>query len=91
MVGVFREHLLDDLFEVGGNLLRKFKLFGVHDLNQFSDGVRLEGAHSENHLVEDNSERPDVCLIGVYLSSQDLGCHVDGRTEHGFGNFLRRT
>ena len=48
----------------------------------------LIGADPEKHLVQHNTQGPDVSLHCVVLASEDLGSHVDGRPQHCFGHVL---
>lgn len=65
---------------------RKFQLSFLEHFDELGDGGRLEGAEPVEHLVEDDSQRPDVCFGAVDLSPEDFGRHVDGRPKHGFGH-----
>ena len=49
---------------------------------------RLIGTHPEKHLVEHNTQGPDVSLHCVVLASKYFRSHVDGRPQHCFGHVL---
>ena len=46
---------------------------------------------SEQHLIKDDSQRPNICFIGVDLAFENFRGHVDGGAEHGFSHFVRRS
>ena len=86
--GIFGEHSGDEGFEKWGEGTWKLKIFAVEDFDEVGDWVGLEGAHSENHFIDHNSQGPDICFVGVDLSFENFGSHVDGRAKHGFGHLV---
>jgi hypothetical protein len=74
-----------DLLQGGGDLgrVRNDHILILQHFDEFGDGLAFEGTLSKDHLVEHNSQGPDVCLCGVYFSLDDFGGHVDGGAEHG--------
>lgn len=43
---------------------------------------------SEEHLVEDDADRPDISLAVVLCPSEDLGSHVKWGAQHGLRELL---
>lgn len=48
----------------------------VHLVAQMIDAFDDEGRASEKHFIEENSERPNVCLVGVKAFEDDFGRHI---------------
>jgi len=57
---------------------RELELSFLEDLYQFGDGGGLEGTETVHHLIEDNSQGPNISLRTVNLPSKNLRGHVDG-------------
>ena len=51
--------------------------YGFNSFKKFILISCLPWRISENHLIEDNSKRPDIAFGGVLHSFQNLRCHVD--------------
>ena len=49
-----------------------------------------EGREPRKHLVEYGAERPDVDLVVIALTFQDLWRHIQWRTTHRLGQILLR-
>lgn len=62
----------------------KFSVFD--DVDELTYGTGFEGTVTEKHLEEYYSQRPDVCLERIDLLFEDLGCHINGRSEHRLGH-----
>ena len=87
-LGVLGQHAPNQLLQHRGSLvgLRYPQLILIENHDEFPDVIGLEGAEAVHHPVEDHAEGPNVCLHGVGLAFEDLGSHVDGRTQHSFGH-----
>ncbi len=35
------------------------------------------------HLIDAGADRPNIGLVIVLIAAKDLGCHVEGRSQHG--------
>lgn len=87
---ILRQHPNYQILQKGRNGPRELQFFAIEYLDKISDGVRLKGAHSKNHLKQDYPKRPYIRLIRVYLSFEHLRRHINGRPKHGLSHFIRR-
>lgn len=44
--------------------------------------------HAKEHLIEDDSDGPNVSLAIVVGSPEDFGSHIERRPQHGLGELL---
>lgn len=84
MVGVVCEQLGDQVLRLGGDVLpagfREGVLANAHLFHNLLVAVAVEGGHSRKDDVQDDSARPDVALLVIFLI-EDLGRDVVRRAE----------
>ena len=71
-------------------LKRQLDIVLVDCADQHSDGLGLVRADTEQHLVEDHAQRPDIGLRCVIFPLQYLRSHIDGGSQHGLGHVFSR-
>jgi len=84
--GVSLEHVLNQLVELRSEVARQFRVFTLDDLlGQLMEGLGVEGRLESGHLVEEDTERPDVGLKVVSFTLDDLRGQVVGGSYDGLG------
>mmetsp|Transcript_4405 Transcript_4405/g.16062 ORF Transcript_4405/g.16062 Transcript_4405/m.16062 type:complete len:287 (-) Transcript_4405:489-1349(-) len=64
------------------DILGELERFGQQRLISFLCVLLVKGRQPHQHLVDEDPQRPPVCLLPVPLVQQDLWCHVVGRPDH---------
>ena len=88
---VFDQYLFDQLLNSQGDpwVVRNDHVFIFQHFDQLGNRFALEWTFSKEHLVENDTYRPDIGLDSVYLSFYDLGSHVDRRAQHSLSELVR--
>lgn len=57
-------------------------------LQQLIISFGIIGVHSIHHLIEHNTNRPNICLETVLLLFQNLGCHSQRSSANSFSKLI---
>ena len=68
------------------NFRGKVNLFFLHDIVvERNDAIACPRVMSEDHLVEEDADTPDIAFWCVWLFAQQLGTHVEGSADRSVG------
>lgn len=91
ILGIGFEHLSNELFAHVGYIIDgswEIKVFLVDHNLELVDVLGIIWGSSKEHPVVTDAQRIHISLIAILQIIENLGCHVEWRSQHGLGQML---
>lgn len=89
-IGIVNKHLFENILYLWlkAGVLGELKGTLLDLLQKLGDVLGCIGILPENHLIKTNPNGPDISLIGVLFSRQNLWRHVQRGAQHSIGEVV---